>query len=117
MNDPVRAVMGRIEESTRIIGEIIMEVSRDVFVADAAGELSGAPPLPVTHRAAITSSVPFHLVAGPVHRPDGARLASALHYSGGGGLRSRILPMLPHEAHELCNPGLTGAPACAERAL
>ena len=36
--------MARIEESTRIIGEIIMEVSRDVFVADAAGELTGAPP-------------------------------------------------------------------------
>ena len=36
--------MARIEESTRIIGEIIMEVSRDVFVADAAGELTGVPP-------------------------------------------------------------------------
>ena len=35
------AVMARIEDSTRIIGEIIMEVSRDVFVAEAASELSG----------------------------------------------------------------------------
>ena len=42
---PGAAVMARIEESTRIIGEIIMEVSRDVFVADAAGELTGAPQL------------------------------------------------------------------------
>lgn len=33
--------MERIEASTKIIGELIMEVSRDIFVAEAAGEITG----------------------------------------------------------------------------
>ena len=49
--------MARIEESTRIIGEIIMEVSRDVFVADAAGELTGAAAA-LQHRAPSLVALP-----------------------------------------------------------
>ena len=33
--------MERIEASTKLIGELIMEVSRDIFVAEAAGNLTG----------------------------------------------------------------------------
>lgn len=38
---PPVAVMERIEAATKIIGELIMEVSRDIFVSEAADEITG----------------------------------------------------------------------------
>ena len=40
---PASAVLQRIDDWTKVIGEMVMEVSKDVFVADPSGEaLSGA---------------------------------------------------------------------------